>query len=1110
MFTITDCGPPEGDGSVRFNFSTTTFESEATVTYCGSPEGNGFVRFDYTTTTFESEANVTCNDGYENPIPARVTCQASGKWEEATCTIKDCGSPEVDGSVRFDYTTTTFESEATVSCNDGYENPIPARITCRASGKWEEATCKIKDCGSPKGDGSVRFDYTATTFESEATVLCNAGYKNPIPAKITCQASGKWEEATCKIKDCGSPKGDGSVRFDYATTTFESEASVSCKDGYKNPIPARITCRASGKWEEATCKIKDCGPPEGDGSVRFDYTTTTFDSEASISCKAGYENPIPAKITCQASGKWEEATCKIKDCGPPEGDGSVRFNFSTTTFESEATVTCNDGYENPTPPRITCQASGKWEEAKCTIKDCGSPEGNGFVRFDYTTTTFESEANVTCNDGYENPIPARVTCQASGKWEEATCTIKDCGSPEGDGSVRFDYTTTTFESEANVTCNDGYKNPIPARITCQASGKWEEATYCGSPKGDGSVRFDYTATTFESEASVSCNDGYENPIPAKITCQASGKWEEAIYCGSPKGDGSVRFDYTTTTFESEATVTCNDGYENPIPAKITCQASGKWEEATYCGSPKGDGSVRFDYTATTFESEATVSCNDGYENPIPAKITCQASGKWEEATYCGSPEGDGSVRFDYTTTTFESEATVSCNDGYENPIPAKITCQASGKWEEATYCGSPKSDGSVRFDYTATIFESEATVSCNDGYENPIPARITCQASGKWEEATYCGSPKSDGSVRFDYTATIFESEATVSCNDGYENPIPARITCQASGKWEEATCTIIDCGSPKGDGSVRFDYTATTIESEATVSCNDGYENPIPAKITCQASGKWEEATCKIKDCGSPEGDGSVRFDYTTTTFESEATVTCNDGFINPSTERIRCQASGEWEKATCLKDLCAPSLPTISNGGVTRDSNTAATVKCDAGYRPSTFSEAISCEESSGSWTPHVTCDLICNNPNEVTVDGTRYRLCDGDGSGSNGRLEVYVEGEWGTVCSDYWQRENYNFEVTCRMFGYRDGKEASFTQGWGSILMDNVYCRTDSVNSLIDCFRGYVYWTFNVMYTFTPFGEYTTSTTTYLTYYFSSYYELGEHNCNHRKDVGISCYS
>ncbi|XP_019861944.1 PREDICTED: scavenger receptor cysteine-rich type 1 protein M130-like [Amphimedon queenslandica] len=105
-------------------------------------------------------------------------------------------------------------------------------------------------------------------------------------------------------------------------------------------------------------------------------------------------------------------------------------------------------------------------------------------------------------------------------------------------------------------------------------------------------------------------------------------------------------------------------------------------------------------------------------------------------------------------------------------------------------------------------------------------------------------------------------------------------------------------------------------------------------------------------------------------------------------------------------------------------------------------------------------------------------QVRLANGATS-NQGRVEICINGVWGTVCDDFWVTNN-NARVVCRQLGYSTDGARAFThayygQGTGPIVLDNVVCSGNESN-LLAC----------------------------------SSYILGTHNCDHSEDVGVSCSS
>ncbi|MEQ2201951.1 hypothetical protein XENOCAPTIV_021240 [Xenoophorus captivus] len=93
-----------------------------------------------------------------------------------------------------------------------------------------------------------------------------------------------------------------------------------------------------------------------------------------------------------------------------------------------------------------------------------------------------------------------------------------------------------------------------------------------------------------------------------------------------------------------------------------------------------------------------------------------------------------------------------------------------------------------------------------------------------------------------------------------------------------------------------------------------------------------------------------------------------------------------------------------------------------------------------------------------------------------GDRGRVEIYIHGEWGTVCDDLWSMKNA--EVVCRQLGFQYALKAARNSEFGEgrelrILLDDVHCNGTESN-LLNCTHAGV----------------------------------GNHNCAHYEDAGVIC--
>ncbi|XP_038052407.1 deleted in malignant brain tumors 1 protein-like [Patiria miniata] len=88
------------------------------------------------------------------------------------------------------------------------------------------------------------------------------------------------------------------------------------------------------------------------------------------------------------------------------------------------------------------------------------------------------------------------------------------------------------------------------------------------------------------------------------------------------------------------------------------------------------------------------------------------------------------------------------------------------------------------------------------------------------------------------------------------------------------------------------------------------------------------------------------------------------------------------------------------------------------------------------------------------QISVVGIGVRLVGGSDS-MEGRVEVFWNGAWGTVCEDLWDIQDAT--VICRELGFGEAYAApigaAFGEGTGNILLDDVRCRGNE-QTVFDC--------------------------------------------------------
>ena len=77
-------------------------------------------------------------------------------------------------------------------------------------------------------------------------------------------------------------------------------------------------------------------------------------------------------------------------------------------------------------------------------------------------------------------------------------------------------------------------------------------------------------------------------------------------------------------------------------------------------------------------------------------------------------------------------------------------------------------------------------------------------------------------------------------------------------------------------------------------------------------------------------------------------------------------------------------------------------------------------------------------------VAIAEGAIRLVNGNNA-SEGRVEIYLQGQWGTICDDYWDIREAT--VVCKQLGFLGAisavGSAEFGEGSGPIQLDDLNC-------------------------------------------------------------------
>ncbi|KAL5006624.1 hypothetical protein ScPMuIL_015430 [Solemya velum] len=194
-------------------------------------------------------------------------------------------------------------------------------------------------------------------------------------------SNGLW-----MTQDCGCTQPASGDVVHYECTSYLS-------------VPRKKACRLFDKKVPLVCTVSQCG---GSGVL---WTTSSNQSMSSLTPDQETNNPVAvytcavqntnivvtAVRTCTATGIGDLFICHESDCGsPPPPMKGASVDFTSTSYGSTATYTCEQEFDLTGTPEIVCQHVWTTRQFTCTEK-CYDPDDtsgesyDGYISVGYTS-----------------------------------------------------------------------------------------------------------------------------------------------------------------------------------------------------------------------------------------------------------------------------------------------------------------------------------------------------------------------------------------------------------------------------------------------------------------------------------------------------------------------------------------------------------------------------------------------------------------------------------------------------------------------------------------------------------------------------------------------------
>ncbi|XP_063960869.1 deleted in malignant brain tumors 1 protein-like isoform X4 [Lytechinus pictus] len=988
-------------------------------------------------------------------------------------------------------------------CDDFWDSDA-TDVACRALGFLRGANYSC--CAAfGQGDGLIILD----------DVICN-GNESSI---ASCRHGGPY------VHNCQHSEDVGITCIPYDSATGDVRLV-----GGNNPAEGRVEIEHNGEWgticddswdlEDAGVVCRMLGYPaatdapgyahfgQGSGPILLDDVACTGDEESIFDCG----NPGIGVNNC---GHYEDAGVVCSNEAQCEGDMVFQI------CGSACPLTCEDREPQSCPlicvqecqcPAGLFRVSG--DDSRCVPEEeCPSDIDSAVVRLVGGSSDAEGRVEIQhdgvwgtiCDDGW-GLEDAGVICRMLG-FEDALSAPGSAEFGIGSGPVQLDDVGCSGYEETILDC---YHRPIGEHNCAHSE---DAGVVCipqvvrlvnGNNEAEGRVEIN-----LNGEWGTICDDGWDLDN-ANVICRMldfQGALSAPGFAQFGQGSGPIQLDDVSCSGDEQTILDCshrpigehNCGHSED--AGVVCIP----QEVVRLVNGNNDAEGRVEIN---LNGEWGTICDDLWSLE-DANVICRMLGFEEALSAPGSAQfgqGSGPIQLDDVTCSGNEETILDCshrgirqhNCGHSEDAGVVCTQQEVVRLVN----GNNEAEGRVEIN-----LNGEWGTICDDGWDLDN-ANVICRMldfQGALSAPGFAQFGQGSGPIQLDDVSCSGDEQTILDCshrpigdhNCGHSED--AGVVCIPQG--HEEVVRLVN-GNNEAEGRVEIN-----VNGEWGTICDDLWSLE-DANVICRMLG-FEEALSAPGSAQFGQGSGPIQLDDVTCSGNEETILDCSHRGIgqhncghsedagvvctqqevvrlvngnNEAEGRVEINLNGEWG--------------TICDDGWDLDN---ANVICRMLDFEGALSAPGSAEFGQGS-DPIQLDDVSCSGDEQTILDCSHrpigehncghsedagvvcipqgheevVRLVNGNNE-AEGRVEINVNGEWGTICDDLWSLEDAN--VICRMLGFEEALSApgsaQFGQGSGPIQLDDVTC-SGNEETILDC----------------------------------SHRGIGQHNCGHSEDAGVVC--